>query len=98
MIFRQDLERMLWNYQEEHQHALARLQHWEGVLHALTDNEAEQEKIQEAMQKIQHWRDTVLMASACEQTVTYQIRHIDLEEVDLNIVNPLKSIPVEVES
>lgn len=93
MIFRQDLERALHGVVKEKIEALALLQHLEGqVNHAVEIGSAD---VEDLTQKLQAARDDALIASASEQTLVYLIREIDLEEVELELVNPLQVIPTE---
>ena len=89
MIFRQDIERMLQKVQEKKRDALARLQHVEGQMAAV---QAQNGELAELEAKRQEYRDDALVASAGEQMLIFQLREIDLEEVELELVNPLRQI------
>jgi hypothetical protein len=92
MIFRQDLERALNGIVKRKQHAMARLQHLEGQMSHDMENNGDGVEIAE---KVKAAREEVLMAAASEQTLVYLIREIDLEEPELEIINPLEFIPTE---
>jgi hypothetical protein len=94
MIFRQDLERLHTYWAKKNKNAFAKLQHYEGMLHAMTDNGDDPDKIAETHQKFQELRDEAIGSSYSLQLLEYQIRHIDLEEPELQFNNPIEFIPV----
>ena len=97
MIFRQDLERMLTQFEQKRLEAAARLQHAEGRLSVIIESDATKEEVIEANQACTRARDDLMIASGAEQTIIYQIREIDLEEPDLDLVNPIANV-VNLES
>lgn len=88
MIFRQDLERMLEQFVQKKLEASARLQHAEGRLSVVVET-GSREEIQSANMDVMKARDDLMIASGAEQTVVYQIREIDLEEPELELVSPI---------
>jgi hypothetical protein len=91
MIFRQDLERMLAQFEQKKQEAAARLAHAEGRLSAIVDTGTEEEVLA-ANQACTRARDDLMIASGAEQTVIYQIREVDLEEPKLELENPIANV------
>lgn len=93
MIFRQDLERMLTNFQQQKKEAEARLQFAEGRLSVLKDDgKGTEEELSEAQKACTRARDDLMVASGAEQTVIYEIQEIDLEEPDLTLENPIANV------
>jgi hypothetical protein len=86
MIFRQDLERLHDKWTEINRDALARLQFWEGRASGNGDTEV--------LENQRAAREEALIASGGLQLLEYQIKFIDLEEPEVGIKNPLKSIPI----
>jgi hypothetical protein len=91
MIFRQDLERMLVDFENKRSQALARLQHAEGLLEAAM-NSGDPDQVETARVNVNKHRDEVLIASGGYQVLVYQIREIDLEEPTWELENPLSKI------
>jgi len=91
MIFRQDLERMLAQFEQKRLEAAARLQHAEGRLSAIIDT-GTKEEVLEANMVCTRARDDLMIASGGEQTIVYQIREIDLEEPDWKLENPIENV------
>jgi len=89
MIFRQDLERLHDKWVEKNRDAMARLQYWEGYVAAGGGMGDE-----EAIEKLRLAREDVLITSGGLQLLEYEIRFVDLEEPELNINNPLLTIPI----
>lgn len=86
MIFRQDLERLHNKWVERNRDAMARVQYWEGRLaeNGSPDN----------AEKLRLAREDALITSGGLQLLQYQIRFVDLEEPELQIVNPMQTIPI----
>ena len=91
MIFRQDLERMLIQWEEKKQDATARLQHAEGQLAILAEKGTPKE-LDEINRACMLLRDELMVASGGEQLLIYQIREIDLEEPELKLENPIAKV------
>lgn len=85
MIFRQDLERLAAKFSEQRNNTVARLQHAEG--RAATGDEA-------AAEEAAKLREQALIASGAEQAIQYCIREIDLEEPEIDLINPLVTLPL----
>ncbi len=91
MIFRQDLERMLVDFENKRSRALAHLQHAEGLLEAAL-NSGDPERVEVARVNVNKYRDEVLIASGGYQLLVYEIQEIDLEEPTWELENPLSKI------
>lgn len=86
MIFRQDLERLYDKWTEKDRDALARVQYFEG---RMAENPSD-----ENSESLRRAREDALITSGGLQLLAYQIRFVDLEEPELNINNPLMTIPI----
>jgi len=95
MIFRQDLERMLMQWETRRGEAMGRLNHLEGQIIYLQGKLLKKKEFANTQVKLIEARDEVIMASAGVQLLQYQIAEIDLEEPDFDLLNPLKVIPME---
>jgi len=95
MIFRQDLERILSELSKRKRDAFARMQHLEGQAYLM--EQVGQAIPEELSEKIGKAKEDALIASASEQTLNYLIREVDLEEPELDFINPLETIPLELE-
>jgi hypothetical protein len=91
MIFRQDIERMLAQFEQKRLEAAARLQHAEGRLSVIVETGTKDE-IFAANQACTRARDDLMVASGAEQTVIYQLREIDLEEPELTLESPIANV------
>ena len=94
MIFRQDLERHLINWEKQRVERLARLNHLEGQ-YASLDTVLKKERgedLQAAMDKmlseIRDARDYVSIAAGAFQAVKYLIQEVDLQEPELELNSP----------
>lgn len=94
MIFRQDLERLLVHWKQKHERAFAQLQYYEGKIAAINENGKDPDALLEASTEMQKVRDKVLITSGGLQLLEYEIGHIDLEEPELKINNPIEFIPL----
>lgn len=94
VISRQDLERMHHQFAEKLTNNLALLQHAEGFAAALREK-GTPEELAIAEQKVMELHDEVVMATACEQLLSYQISHIDLDEPTIDIQNPIQTLALE---
>lgn len=86
MIFRQDLELLHGKWAEKSRDAMARVQYYEG---RMAENPTS-----ENADKLRLAREDALITSGGLQLLEYEIRHIDLEEPELVIKNPLIKISV----
>ena len=86
MIFRQDLELIHNKWQERHRDSMARIQYYEG---RMSENPSD-----ENSEKLRLAQEDALITSGGLQLLEYQIRHIDLEEPELEIKNPMMTIGV----
>ena len=85
MIFRQDLEQAFNKYAEMRRDLMAKLQHMEGQAAACKDDVP-----QELAQALQSARDMAAIAAGAYQAVEYLIRHVDLEEPEIELTNPFE--------
>ena len=92
MIFRQDLERFLEHYEEQRRDEMARLQNLEGQHAAFQANGADEESVSELLTKIREQRDKAAIAAGAYQAVSYMIREVDLEEPELELINPFETV------
>lgn len=92
MIFRQDLERMLAYWQREKAERVARLQNLEGRMQSMNDNGASDEDMTALAFKIRDLRDEMCIAEGAVQNLTFCIREVDLEEPELELVNPFVTV------
>lgn len=94
MIFRQDLERHLLNWEQQRVERLAKLNHLEGQYAALDTvfQENKGEDLQAAMDQmlaeIEDARDYVSIAAGAFQAVKYLIQEVDLQEPELELSSP----------
>lgn len=95
MIFRQDLERFLIYYEEQRRDEMARLQNLEGQYAAFAENGADEESKESLRAKLQEQRDKACIAAGAFQAVTFMIREVDLEEPELNLINPFETVQIE---
>ena len=87
MIFRQDLERIKDQWERKHRDAVALTQYYEG---RMSENPTEENRV-----KLHEARDTALVAHGGLELVRYQIKFIDLEEVEPELTQPFAMIPVK---
>lgn len=89
MIFRQDLERLLVHWIGVRDNLLGNMQKLEGTLQTLNDNGAPDAEIMPTAHKYREERDKLAIAIGHVQSLEYLIREIDLEEPELDLINPL---------
>ena len=90
MIFRQDLERLYESKSEQYMIALAKLQQYEGQL-AVVEEQNGEIPIDMA-ETYRDLRDDVTIKLGWKQCLEHEIQHIDLEEVEAKVVNPLVQV------
>jgi hypothetical protein len=87
MIFRQDLENLYKWQQQERAVKLARLQAMEGRMQEVKDDD-------EALMKLagdyRDMRDDLMITVGWGMCLEHELKDIDLEEVEPEIVNPIK--------
>jgi hypothetical protein len=94
MIFRQDLERLLTHWQGEKLDSVGVLQNLEGQMQSMFNNGKAQEEMEAFAQKVQDARDRALIAVGHVQSLEYLIAEIDLEEPELELINPFIKVPL----
>ena len=88
MIFRQDLERLYEKKATEYMEQLAHIQYLEGRLHQIEEETGEipLEKAGEYRDE----RDKLTTLLGWKQCLEYEIRSIDLDEIEDKVTNPLE--------
>ena len=71
---------------------MARLQNLEGQHAAFQANGADEESVSELLTKIREQRDKAAIAAGAYQAVSYMIREVDLEEPELELINPFETV------
>lgn len=94
MIYRQDLERMRETRQQQKRDAFARIAHLEGQVKAFREL-GDAEKLAEVEAELENQFRLALVISGALQECEYYIKEIDLEEPDIELINPIVSIPLE---
>jgi len=104
MIYRQDLERMKEVRLQQKVEAFARLSNLEGKLHEIVTQLSQTEngeksaldmKLKEAQQAWDNQYRLCLVISGALQECEYLIKEIDLEEPSVDLIDPMKFIPLE---
>jgi len=93
MIYRQDLERLKVTYEKMKKNAYARLSNYEGQLGAKAQQD---EDWQELAQKRDSQYRLCLITEGYVNCVDYLLKEIDLEEPEIQLVDPMELIPLEV--
>jgi hypothetical protein len=87
MIFRQDLENLYKWQQQERAVKLARLQAMEGRMQEVKDDD---EALMELAGDYRDMRDDLMITVGWGMCLEHELKDIDLEEVEPEIVNPIK--------
>jgi hypothetical protein len=89
MIFRQDLERLFHWQEKEKAILLARVQQMEG---RMQEAQRDEEKLLAMANEYRDLRDQLMISIGWGQCLAHEIQDIDLEEVEPQIVNPIKTM------
>jgi len=92
MIFRQDLEAMYRHWMKEKSNTFAFMQNLEGRLRALDEEGKTQEELRPLAFKCSEARENAAVASGWVDCLTYQIKHVDLEEHEMELLNPFERL------
>lgn len=95
MIFRQDLEAALAGYDKMRNEAVTRVQHTEGRIAEASRNGSDDKHLAELQQILESETRLALQASTAYQVTDYFIKHVDLEEPEMKLVDPLVKIGVK---
>ena len=91
MIYRHDLERLRDHFAKENSEKFAKLQYLEGQIALLSE---QGQDTTEAGQKVSDARADAYVSAGCLQTMEYLIKFVDLEEVEVELENPIRTIPM----
>ena len=92
MIFRQDLEAMFRHWSKVRRDRFAKMSNLEGRLQAMHAEGKTQEELQELAKKCGEARDLAAKADGWVDCLTYEIKEVDLEEVEMELTNPFEMI------
>ena len=92
MIFRQDLEMHRSDYGTKKRDAFAQLQNLEGQYAAQRAEGKTEEELQPLWDEIRDTRDSCAAYAGAYQAIDYLIQEVDLEEPELEIINPFEEV------
>ena len=92
MIFRQDLEAMLNHWLKVKKERFSRMSNFEGRLQAMHADGKTQEELRDLAKKCGVARDMAAKADGWVDCLTYQIKEVDLEEGEMELINPFETI------
>lgn len=92
MIFRQDLEAMYRHWVRVKRDRFALMQNLEGRLQGLFEDGKTREELQELAFKCSKARENAAVASGWVACLEYEINEVDLEEPEMELLNPFEVI------
>lgn len=92
MIFRQDLERMLAQWRRLKAERVAKVQNLEGRLQSMAENGVGDDEQMELAFQLRDADREMCIAEGAIQNLVYCIREVDLEEPEIELVNPFVTV------